>query len=85
MLKLLAGSCSLRMEGAIDRHADFGYFEQVEGPSVNEADPKLLGKWHVPKHSEAVSGGEETRMKLAQLFTHYYECLLIDDPTTHLD
>lgn len=24
-------------------------------------------------------------MKLAQLFTHYYEALLIDEPTTHLD
>ncbi|SEH67627.1 macrolide transport system ATP-binding/permease protein [Halobacillus karajensis] len=84
LLKLLAGIVP-PTNGEVARHVDYGYFEQVEGPTRQEATPKLLGKWHVPKHSETISGGEETRMKLAQLFTHYYESLLIDEPTTHLD
>lgn len=47
--------------------------------------PLLAGKLAVPKDSQHLSGGEQTRLKLAQLFTHYYESLLIDEPTTHLD
>lgn len=62
-----------------------GYFEQLETPSVHDADPALLGKLDIPRDSNQLSGGEQTRMKLAQLFTHYYEALLIDEPTTHLD
>src|SRR5690625_3457332 len=42
-------------------------------------------KLKVPKVSQQVRGGEQTRKKLAQLFTNYYEALLIDEPTTHLD
>src|SRR5699024_3330444 len=36
-------------------------------------------------NKQHLSGGEQTKVKLAQLFTHYYEALLIDEPTTHLD
>lgn len=84
LLKLLAGIVK-PTAGKIHGHADCGYFEQIEAPKAVEADPALLGKLDVPKDSEQLSGGEQTRMKLAQLFTHYYEALLIDEPTTHLD
>ncbi|WP_430298534.1 hypothetical protein [Schinkia azotoformans] len=40
---------------------------------------------NVSQYADGLSGGEQTRLKLAQLFTHYYEALLIDEPTTHLD
>lgn len=69
----------------MNRLVENGYFEQLETPSVRDADPVLLGKLDVPKDSNQLSGGEQTRMKLAKLFTHYYEALLIDEPTTHLD
>jgi len=84
LLKLLAGTIQ-PSQGKVNRHVDFGCFEQVEAPNADEADPKLLGKLHVEQQREGLSGGEQTRLKLAQLFTHYYECLLIDEPTTHLD
>jgi len=84
LLKLLAGKLQ-PSRGKVNRHADFGYFEQVEAPNAIEADPKLLGKLQVSKHHDGLSGGEQTRLKLAQLFSHYHECLLIDEPTTHLD
>ncbi|TKC18090.1 Msr family ABC-F type ribosomal protection protein [Robertmurraya kyonggiensis] len=84
LLKLLAGIVK-PTAGKIHGHVECGYFEQIEAPKAVEADPALLGKLDVPKDSEQLSGGEQTRMKLAQLFTHYYEALLIDEPTTHLD
>lgn len=57
----------------------------MKAPQETKADPALLGKLNVPSDDEQLSGGEQTRKKLAQLFTHYYESLLIDEPTTHLD
>ncbi|MFP3490974.1 ABC-F type ribosomal protection protein, partial [Staphylococcus sp. SIMBA_130] len=51
-----------------------------------ETDYELLGKLAVPSTDiRYLSGGEQTRMKLAQLFSTYHEGLLIDEPTTHLD
>ncbi|SFB15868.1 macrolide transport system ATP-binding/permease protein [Lentibacillus halodurans] len=84
ILKLLAGIVQ-PSNGKVNCHADFGYFEQVEAPTASEADPALLGKLNVSQYADVLSGGEHTRLKLAQLFTHYYESLLIDEPTTHLD
>ncbi len=84
LLKLLAGMIQ-PTKGKVNAHVECGYFAQVEAPQETEADPALLGKLHVPVDDEQLSGGEQTRKKLAQLFTHYYEALLIDEPTTHLD
>lgn len=85
LLKLLAGKIQ-PTSGKVKRHVECGYFEQLEAPDVSfEADVALLGKLAVPRCSEQLSGGEQTRLKLAQLFSHYYEALLIDEPTTHLD
>ncbi|MGE7904816.1 Msr family ABC-F type ribosomal protection protein [Peribacillus sp. NPDC094092] len=84
LLKLLAGEIQ-PTSGKVKGYVEGGYFEQVELPAVAEADPALLGKLAVPRNSESLSGGEQTRLKLAQLFTHYFEALLIDEPTTNLD
>lgn len=84
LLRLLAGEIQ-PTSGKVKGYVDLGYFEQVEAPVVAEADPALLGKLAVPRNSGLLSGGEQTRLKLAQLFTHYNEALLIDEPTTHLD
>ncbi len=84
LMKLLAGKIH-PVSGKLKRHVHFGYFEQMEAPTLIEADPQLLGKLAVPTYSEGLSGGEQTRLKLAQLFTSYEEALLIDEPTTHLD
>lgn len=84
LLKLLAGTIQPTI-GTVKCHVDGGYFEQVEVPPVTEADAKLLGKLGIPQNDAHLSGGEQTRLKLAQLFTNYHEALLIDEPTTHLD
>ncbi|WP_449536380.1 Msr family ABC-F type ribosomal protection protein [Ferdinandcohnia sp. Marseille-Q9671] len=84
LLKLLAGTVQ-PTKGKVNRHVENGYFEQLEAPRSLEADPVLTGKLGIPKESDQLSGGEQTRLKLAQLFTHYYEAILLDEPTTHLD
>src|SRR5690606_27990015 len=58
---------------------------QLQPISPAEADYGMLSRLSVPTNSNRLSGGEQTRLKLAQLFTHYHEALLIDEPTTHLD
>lgn len=84
LLKVLAGSIQ-PTSGKVKRHVEHGYFEQMDPPTVAKADAALLGRLAVPQESTQLSGGEQTRLKLAQLFTYYYEALLIDEPTTHLD
>lgn len=83
LLHLLAGKL-YPSSGVVKSYVEPGYFEQIE-VSLIEADEALLSKLEVPRNTEQLSGGEQTRRKLAQLFTHYYEALLIDEPTTHLD
>ncbi|WP_106767867.1 Msr family ABC-F type ribosomal protection protein [Paenibacillus faecalis] len=84
LLKLLAGKIQ-PTSGLVKHYVEHGYFEQIEAPAAADADAILLSKLAVPQHSEQFSGGEQTRLKLAQMFTHYHEALLIDEPTTHLD
>ncbi|WP_339252435.1 ABC-F type ribosomal protection protein [Sporosarcina sp. FSL W8-0480] len=84
LIKLLAGELQ-PTKGKVLRHVDCGYFQQLEPASSLEADHGLLSRLSVPTDSDRLSGGEQTRLKLAQLFTHYHEALLIDEPTTHLD
>lgn len=84
LLKLLTGMIE-PTKGRIYRHVSEGYLKQMEMPTEEAADPALIGKLNVPKESSSLSGGEQTRLKLAQLFSDYHEAILIDEPTTHLD
>lgn len=84
LIKLLAGEVQ-PTKGKVLRHVECGYFQQIMPASSTEADNGLLSRLSVPTDSGHLSGGEQTRLKLAQLFTHYHEALLIDEPTTHLD
>lgn len=85
LLKVMNGSIRPN-KGQVNRLVDFGYFEQTTKPVESEVNYELLGKLSVPQTDiEQLSGGEQTRMKLAQLFSTYHEGLLIDEPTTHLD
>lgn len=82
LLKLISGELQPQ-QGKIAVHTDFYYFEQTNLARSNlDIDMALQHKLHaVDPHS----GGELTRQKLAQAFSHYYEALLLDEPTTHLD
>ncbi|MFS0661048.1 Msr family ABC-F type ribosomal protection protein [Niallia alba] len=85
LLKLLAGIV-LPSSGIVKRHVDFAYFDQLTTPEESEVDYDLKGKLAIPETElENFSGGEQTRIKLAQVFSSYHEARLIDEPTTHLD
>ena len=62
LLKLLANNIQ-PTRGTEKRHVESGYFKQLEAPTVEEADGALLGRLAVPKNSEELSGGEQTRRR----------------------
>lgn len=85
LLKLIAGQIAPDY-GQIHRLADFAYFDQLSKPIDKEIDYHLVGKLSIPQiEIENLSGGEQTRLKLAEMFSTYHEGLLIDEPTSHLD
>lgn len=84
LLRLLANVLE-PTTGRVRRHVEAGYFTQMDMPERKAADPKLLGMLGLSQQEQKLSGGEQTKFKLAQLLTDYYEALLIDEPTTHLD
>lgn len=85
LLKLMNGQITPD-KGQVNKFADFSYFDQLAAPDDREVDYELLGKLSIPQtETENLSGGEQTRMKLAGIFSTYHEGLLIDEPTTHLD
>ncbi|MGN7477696.1 ribosomal protection-like ABC-F family protein [Solibacillus silvestris] len=82
LLKLLAGALSPQ-QGTLKANADFYYFEQTN-PALELTNLDMTLKYKL-KAAHPHSGGEQTRLKLTQAFSHYYEALLLDEPTTHLD
>ncbi|WP_068672123.1 Msr family ABC-F type ribosomal protection protein [Oceanobacillus sp. Castelsardo] len=85
LLKLLARLIH-PSSGIVNCHVDFSYFDQLTAPNKSEIDYDLKGKLAIPETElDNFSGGEQTRLKLAQFFSNYHEALLIDEPTTHLD
>jgi len=49
-------------------------------------DWALFGRFSIPTNELAtLSGGEETKYRLAQTLSSYQLGLLLDEPTTHLD
>ncbi|WP_017185524.1 Msr family ABC-F type ribosomal protection protein [Alkalibacillus haloalkaliphilus] len=85
LLKLMNGQIEPD-QGHVKRFIDFAYFDQLSYPLETDVDYKLLGELDIPQTElQNYSGGEQTRLKLAQIFSHYHEGLLFDEPTTHLD
>lgn len=85
LIKLMNGQIKPD-QGHVKRFVDFAYFDQLTMPETPEADYELKSRLRIPQtEMTSFSGGELTRLKLAQLFSTYHEALLIDEPTTHLD
>lgn len=85
LLKLMNGQIKPD-KGHVKGLVDFAYFDQLSQPIDQEVDYELAGKLSIPKTDiEHFSGGEQTRLKLAEIFSNYHEGLFLDEPTTHLD
>lgn len=88
LLKLMTGELKPD-SGEIETHIDFRYYAQMKEeltPDYTAIDAELLSRLNIPEHeSHSFSGGEQTRLRLAEFFTAYHFGLLMDEPTTHLD
>ncbi|MBO1307932.1 ABC-F type ribosomal protection protein [Enterococcus sp. 669A] len=89
LLKLIQGEIQPET-GSIQREVTFNYFSQIaEAAEVTDSegiDWELVSRFKVPKNEvSTLSGGEETKYRLAQVLSTYQMGLLLDEPTTHLD
>ncbi|KKK32949.1 ABC transporter [Salinicoccus sediminis] len=86
LLKIIAGDFK-GFEGTVQREMDFNYFAQIDELDAAVDDSfnfELLSRLNVPDNTN-LSGGEETKFRLAQALSEYKLGLLLDEPTTHLD
>lgn len=71
----------------INRLGKFAYIPQLDEVSLQEVkDFALMGKLNVEQLAvQTMSGGEETRLKIAQALAEQVHGILADEPTSHLD
>lgn len=87
LLKILSGGLEPTV-GTVSRKCIPFYFEQFGSNSAYfETDYAEAGKMGVADHiwQENVSGGEDTRIRLAQLFSSPHAVAFLDEPTSNLD
>lgn len=89
LLKIIEGEI-IAETGSIQREISFNYFSQMATPAnvidSDEIDWELVSRFKVPKNDiNTLSGGEETKYRLAKTLSTYQMGLLLDEPTTHLD
>lgn len=89
LLKIIQGELAPEA-GTVQRETSFNYFSQIaETTEVTDSesmDWELMGRLKIPKNDVAtLSGGEATKLRLAQVLSTYQMGLLLDEPTTHLD
>ncbi|TDF92786.1 Msr family ABC-F type ribosomal protection protein [Paenibacillus piri] len=86
LLKVLLGETPIP-QGKIVREANFAYIPQLDDVVVHEIkDHALMGKLGIDRiHVENLSGGEETRLKIAQALSNEVHGIFADEPTCHLD
>ena len=87
LLKVLSG-CIEPTRGKVSQYCTPFYFEQFgDGLSYDDADYSEAGKLGVSDRlwQENVSGGENTRIRLSQLFSSQRAVAFLDEPTSNLD
>ncbi|WP_042478028.1 ribosomal protection-like ABC-F family protein [Bacillus ndiopicus] len=84
LLKLLAGKIP-PTTGQVKSFVDAFYMDQIDLQVTNDIDYALQGKLNIKEQHAHLSGGEQTKLKLAELLSTYAPCYLLDEPTSHLD
>lgn len=86
LLKILLGKL-LIPECKISRFGELAYIPQLEEVELQEEkDFSILGRLGIDKlNSQNMSGGEETRLKIANALSSQVHGILADEPTSHLD
>ncbi|HOV69045.1 MAG TPA: ATP-binding cassette domain-containing protein, partial [Clostridia bacterium] len=70
-------------EGFVKHYCDIAYIRQFSDESIN-AEPKVLKEFDISGKT-IFSGGEKTRVKLANALSAQTQLLFADEPTTNLD
>lgn len=86
LLKVLLGE--ITVPGCkIIRHGEFAYIPQLDEVTLqDDIDYKVIGKLGVDEvELDTMSGGEETRLKIAQALSSQVHGIFADEPTSHLD
>lgn len=86
LLKALLGIIPLQ-HGKISREGTFTYLPQLEEVVVQDVqDYAIVGKLGIDRvQADTMSGGEETRLKIAQALSGEVHGIFADEPTCHLD
>lgn len=73
-------------EGSVRRYCDIAYIRQLSDELI-EAEEKILKELKLSGKAgqEAFSGGEKTRVKIANAFSRGNGLILADEPTSNLD
>lgn len=73
-------------EGFIKQNCDIAYIRQFSNENI-EAGPKALKEFNLSDklHQDIFSGGEKTRIKIANAFSNENLLLFADEPTANLD
>lgn len=73
--------------GNIRRYCDIGYIRQFEQIKIEERSAGKLGEYGVldKVHNSELSGGEITRIKIANVLSGNYRLLFADEPTSSVD
>lgn len=85
LLKLVCGEIPPD-SGSIKTYGQIAFIRQIETLDCSEADPRMLSLYGVVDKEEGyISGGEKTRLKIAQALSSGSHVILADEPTSNLD
>ncbi|MBM7602398.1 macrolide transport system ATP-binding/permease protein [Metabacillus crassostreae] len=72
--------------GTVQIYCPIAYIPQLDASDINEISSELVSQWRIPNEKNCVlSGGEETRKKIAAAVSSNAKLIIADEPTSHLD
>ena len=84
LIRVLAGLMAPDV-GQIKRYAPVALIRQDRRGAVETATPEMKSRFRAPEEGENLSGGEETRRRIAAALSVGGRVLMADEPTSDLD
>ena len=84
LLKMLARELEPD-QGTIKILCTYTYVPQLEVIETTDLPKQAEQVWGIPRKEHELSGGEETRKKIAAALSSPAQLILADEPTSHLD
>ncbi|MBY0005713.1 ABC-F type ribosomal protection protein [Priestia aryabhattai] len=72
-------------QGIVQTYGRAALIPQLDVQPTSAVSPEMKSQWSVPAEADFLSGGEETRKKIAAALSSGAELLAADEPTSHLD